>query len=50
MVIRVEISSKEIADLATLMQGQPTTKKKVIETFVSAFVDAMKKPTKDLFI
>lgn len=50
MVVRIEISSKEIADLATLLQGQPVVKEKVIEPFVSAFVDAMNKPAKDLSV
>ena len=50
MIIRVEISSKEIADLATLLQDQPTSKEKVIETFVSAYVDALKKQAKDLSV
>ena len=50
VVIRIEISSKEIADLATILQGQPVTKEKIVDAFVSTCVEAIKKQTKGLII
>lgn len=41
MVIRVEISSKEIADLATLLQGQPK-EKTTIDDVANAIVEGFK--------
>lgn len=41
MVIRVEISSKEIADLATLLQGQPK-EKTTIDDVASALCQGVK--------
>lgn len=50
MVIKIEISTKEVADLTKMLQGQLSTKEINLDALASSCVETMKKPVNDLTI